>query len=106
MKPDLPTTRVRHLVSLLASAVLAFGSAPPCGAQGRAGDAVIRPIRARYASVTRQRAHLRCRSLELSGFSAEGGEPVGNSPEEFARWLRAEIAKWTKVVQAANIKPE
>ena len=38
--------------------------------------------------------------------SAEGGEPVANSPEEFAKWLRAEIAKWTKVVQAAGIKPE
>ena len=36
----------------------------------------------------------------------EGGEPIGNSPEEFARWLRAEIAKWAKVVKAANIKVE
>jgi tripartite-type tricarboxylate transporter receptor subunit TctC len=34
----------------------------------------------------------------------EGGEPVGSSPEEFARWLRVEIAKWAKVVKAANIK--
>ena len=38
--------------------------------------------------------------------SAEGGEPVGNSPEEFARWLKTEIAKWTKVVKEANIRPE
>jgi tripartite-type tricarboxylate transporter receptor subunit TctC len=36
----------------------------------------------------------------------EGGEPVGNSPEEFAAWLRADIAKWAKVVKAANIKVE
>ena len=38
--------------------------------------------------------------------SAEGGEPVGNSPEEFARWLKTEIAKWTKVVKAANIQAQ
>jgi tripartite-type tricarboxylate transporter receptor subunit TctC len=39
-------------------------------------------------------------------YAAEGGEPIANSPEEFARWLRAEIAKWAKVVKAANIKVE
>jgi tripartite-type tricarboxylate transporter receptor subunit TctC len=38
--------------------------------------------------------------------SAEGGEPVGNSPEEFTRWLKTEIAKWTRVVKEANIKPD
>ena len=36
----------------------------------------------------------------------DGAEPVGNSPEEFATYLRAETAKWAKVVQAAGIKPE
>jgi tripartite-type tricarboxylate transporter receptor subunit TctC len=39
-------------------------------------------------------------------YAVEGGEPVGNSPEEFARWLRVEIAKWAKVVKAANIRVE
>ena len=38
--------------------------------------------------------------------SAEGGEPVANTPDAFARWLKTEIAKWTKVVQEANIRPE
>lgn len=39
-------------------------------------------------------------------FEVEGGVPVGNSPQEFAVWLRAEIAKWAKVVKAANIALE
>ena len=39
-------------------------------------------------------------------FALEGGEPVGNTPDEFARWLRADIAKWSKVVKAANIRVE
>jgi tripartite-type tricarboxylate transporter receptor subunit TctC len=39
-------------------------------------------------------------------YAIEGGEPIGNSPEEFARFVRADIAKWAKVVKAANIKVE
>ena len=39
-------------------------------------------------------------------FEMEGGMPVGNTPQEFAVWLRAEIAKWAKVVKAANITLE
>ena len=29
----------------------------------------------------------------------EGAEPVGNSPAEFAGFIRSEIAKWSKVVR-------
>lgn len=35
---------------------------------------------------------------------SSGAEAVGNSPEEFAKFLQNEIAKWAKVVQAAGIK--
>lgn len=34
----------------------------------------------------------------------EGAEPVANSPEEFRSWLTREIAKWTAVVKAANVR--
>jgi tripartite-type tricarboxylate transporter receptor subunit TctC len=30
----------------------------------------------------------------------------GNSPEEFAAYVRTEHAKWSKVVKAAGIKPD
>src|SRR5690606_21315336 len=33
-----------------------------------------------------------------------GMESLGNSPEEFARVIRTEIAKWRKVVKAAGIQ--
>jgi tripartite-type tricarboxylate transporter receptor subunit TctC len=39
-------------------------------------------------------------------FAAEGFEPVGNSPEEFARFMREEITKWGNIVKAAGIKGE
>lgn len=35
-----------------------------------------------------------------------GLEPVGDSPAEFARYLKAEAAKWGKLVKAAGIKAE
>ena len=35
-----------------------------------------------------------------------GIDPVGNSPEEFTQFLRDEIAKWGKVIKAANVKVE
>jgi tripartite-type tricarboxylate transporter receptor subunit TctC len=36
--------------------------------------------------------------------SKEGADPVGSSPEEFAAYIKAEIAKWGKVIRAANIQ--
>ena len=33
-----------------------------------------------------------------------GAEPVGNTPAEFARFIKAEIGKWAKVVHDANIR--
>jgi tripartite-type tricarboxylate transporter receptor subunit TctC len=35
-----------------------------------------------------------------------GIDPVGNTPEQFTQFLRDEIAKWGKVIKAANVKVE
>ena len=35
-----------------------------------------------------------------------GIEPVGNTPEEFAEQVRADLARWQEVVKAANVKVE
>jgi tripartite-type tricarboxylate transporter receptor subunit TctC len=35
-----------------------------------------------------------------------GYEPVGSSPAEYATQIRAEVAKWPKVIAAAGIKPQ
>jgi len=37
---------------------------------------------------------------------AQGFEPVGDTPEQFAKFIREEIARWEKVVKSAGIKPE
>lgn len=71
-----------------------FGLIGPAGLPDdlvrRLGDATTRAV---------QRGDLGKR-LEGMGF-----EPVGSSPAVFAERIRAEIAKWTEVIQRADIKP-
>ena len=38
--------------------------------------------------------------------ASQGLEAGGQTPEEFGRYYRSEIAKWTKVIVDAGIKPE
>ncbi len=40
----------------------------------------------------------------IAGFARDGGTPGGNTPQEFAREIRAEIAESAKVIKAAKIK--
>lgn len=37
---------------------------------------------------------------------ADAAEPVGSSPEDFARFVKADIARWEKVVKYSGAKPE
>jgi tripartite-type tricarboxylate transporter receptor subunit TctC len=39
-------------------------------------------------------------------FLGEGFEPIGNSSDEFMRFIREEIPRWDKVVKTAGIKPQ
>jgi tripartite-type tricarboxylate transporter receptor subunit TctC len=39
-------------------------------------------------------------------FISDGAETVGNTPEEFAAVIRADLGKWGKVIKDAGIKPE
>jgi tripartite-type tricarboxylate transporter receptor subunit TctC len=37
---------------------------------------------------------------------AVGAEPSGNTPDEFARFIRDDQAKWSRLMNALGIKPE
>ena len=39
-------------------------------------------------------------------FISDGGETIGNTPEEFAAVIRADLKKWGKVVKDVGIKPD
>ena len=41
-----------------------------------------------------------------SRMQALGADPSGNTPDEFARFIRADQAKWAKLMREAGIKPE
>jgi tripartite-type tricarboxylate transporter receptor subunit TctC len=44
---------------------------------------------------------------EIRGrYATLGIEPVGNGPEEFTQQIRADLARWEKVVRQANIRVE
>ena len=38
--------------------------------------------------------------------SAQGADPIGNSPQEFAAFIHGEIAKWAQVIKTSGAKPE
>jgi tripartite-type tricarboxylate transporter receptor subunit TctC len=37
---------------------------------------------------------------------AQALEPVGGTPQEFAEYVTAEVAKWGKIVQETGSKPD
>jgi tripartite-type tricarboxylate transporter receptor subunit TctC len=40
----------------------------------------------------------------IAPLRAQGMEPIGGSPAEFATYIGNEIAKWTPVVEAAGLR--
>ena len=47
------------------------------------------------------------RSSEVqSRLAADGSEAVGSTPEQFGAHVKAEVAKWSKVIKEAGIKAE
>ena len=69
---------------------------------------------ARSCRRERRRRSSRCSTSRSTGsstlpelkekFAALGLDPVGGTPEDFARHMRAEGEKWAKVIKAASIK--
>jgi tripartite-type tricarboxylate transporter receptor subunit TctC len=75
-------------------AVAWFGMFVPRGTP----PAVVKRIRDDVAEVLKM-PDVRTRMNEV------GGDPSGMPSEEFARWVRSEIERWSKVAKAVGIKP-
>jgi tripartite-type tricarboxylate transporter receptor subunit TctC len=39
-------------------------------------------------------------------FANDGATPVGNTPDQFAAYIKSELAKWAKVARGAGIEPQ
>jgi tripartite-type tricarboxylate transporter receptor subunit TctC len=93
MLPDVPTVAEAGLpgfdVSAFNGVVVPAGTPPPIVAK-LASD-IARAIRSPDVA---------------DKFAADGAEPVGSTPQDFARYLRDEIRKWAKVLAAAGIRAE
>jgi tripartite-type tricarboxylate transporter receptor subunit TctC len=72
-----------------------------------AWNGVVAPAGTPNAIVQRLNEEI-ARSLEepeiRKRFAAAGMEPLGGSPAQFDAFLREEMAKWAKVIRAANVK--
>lgn len=91
--PDVPTVSESGVPGYVVT--LWFGLFAPAGTPR---DIVVR-LNAETAKVLR--------SSDISAkLTALGAEVSPNSPEEFGRFVREEIARWAKVVKALDIKPE
>jgi tripartite-type tricarboxylate transporter receptor subunit TctC len=91
--PELPTVAEAGLPGY--QAVGWFGLLAPAG--------TARPLLARLsADANRVLADRDIRSR----MSALGADPSGTTPEEFARFIRDDQAKWAKLMREAGIKPE
>ena len=70
---------------------------------------VVAPAKTPPEIVTRLHADL-VSVLQLidikQNFMKDGADTIGSSPDEFARFIRAELDKWSKAARAAAIKPE
>ena len=91
--PDLPTMAEAGIPDI--EIVLWSGLLAPAGTPA----AIVRKLQDEVARVVRL-AEIRER---LAGMAID---PVGNTSEEFARIIAADIAKWTAVAKAANIKAD
>jgi tripartite-type tricarboxylate transporter receptor subunit TctC len=90
MLPDVPTLDETGLKGF--ETVAWFGLLAPAGTP----RPIVTRVQADVAKVL-QAPDIRERLATL------GGEPVGNTPEEFAAIIRGDVAKWKRVVEAAKI---
>jgi tripartite-type tricarboxylate transporter receptor subunit TctC len=91
--PDVPTVAEQGLPGYESSlwyAMLAPAATP---------QAIIKRVHAETVKIIK--------APEMAGqLLSQGAEPVGNSPQELARFIKAEIDRWTQVVTQANIRVE
>ena len=91
--PELPTIAeqgVKGYESSLWYAMLAPAATP---------QAIIKRVHAETVKIVK--------SPELSGqLLTLGAEPVGNTPQELSRFIKAQIDRWTQLVTKANIRIE
>jgi len=113
--PFIKDGRLRGLATTGAKRAAALSNLPTVAESGFAGFevnlwlAVFVPGDTPKDIVARLNSELR-KALQhpdiKSGFEKVGADPVGNSPQEAAAFVKNEFTKWAQVIKTANIKVE
>jgi len=90
--PDVPTMVEGGLAGI--DAALMFGIVAPAATPATTIDRL-----SEAAAASMHTAPLRARLEEL------GYVPIGSTPDEFRARIAADIAKWSRIIEAGNIKP-
>ena len=113
--PHVKSARLRGLAvtsakrSALAPDLPTIAEAGVPGYQATGWYAALAPTRTPAAIITRLNRELNdaIATKEVrERFFAAGVEAIGSTPEQFGEFIRAEYAKWGKVVRAAGVKQE
>jgi len=103
----LATTSAKRLSIAPEIPTMAEAGVPDCEVDGWYG--ILAPARTppdRVRKLSNQLAAI-LRTPEMrERFAKQGQEAMGTTPEEFARFIAAEVAKWSKVVSATGIKAD
>ena len=93
LAPDVPSVGELGMPQLESLAWIGLGApaGTPADVVGRLGSATVQSMRSPEVR-------------ELLG--RQGFDVVASSPQEFARWIRAESGKWTKVIRASGATAE
>ncbi len=89
--PDIPTVAESGLPGYESS--LWYALLAPAGTPA----AVIRRVHSETTAIIRS-------SAVTEQLLAQGAEPIGNSPQETAKFLRDEIERWTRLIKQADIR--
>jgi tripartite-type tricarboxylate transporter receptor subunit TctC len=113
--PHVQAGRLRPLAVTTAKRVAAMPDMPTFAEAGVKGVVVVnwyglvaplktpKPIIERIAKETHAAMHS---ADVIKRLAAEGSEPVGSSPAEFAAHIRAEHEQWSRVIKQAGIRGE
>lgn len=113
--PQVRAGRIRALAVTSAHRLPAFPDIPTVSESGLPGYeywawmGVCAPAGTPKEIVTRLNAEITkiARTPEARAwFEEQGGEPITETPEQFAAYIRTEIARWGKIIQEAGIKAE
>jgi tripartite-type tricarboxylate transporter receptor subunit TctC len=111
--PQIKAGKVRALAVTSAKPVKGFDGIPTMGEAGLPGyvitswQGIFAPAKTPPAIVARLNAEI-TKILAMPDVHERleqlGIDPVGNTPEQFAAFQQAEIAKWAKVVKEGGVK--